>query len=419
MTSPSRELSSQSDSLHEADSAPPGRVLSVDALRGFDMFWIMGAVPIVHALEQMNKNSFTAFLSTQLSHSTWEGLRFYDLIFPLFLFLVGVSIVFSLDRALAREGRGAAVKRIVRRSILLFLLGIFYMGGLAEKWPGIALGGVLHRIAACYLLAALIYVFWGGRAKVMAGIAAIFLIGYWALVTWVPVPDFKLDKTTVAQLAKRAGSDAPMAITDSVPGRISGSYEEGRNLTNHLDFLLLPGKKAQTYYINEGLLSTLPSVAICLFGIFTGRLLKTERLSPRQKVMRLLVAGAVSVAIGWLWSLQFPLIKRIWTSSFCLVAGGISAMLLAVFYQIVDVWRFQKWCRPFVWMGMNSITIYLAANLVGFNKIAERFVGGDVKAFLDTRVAQGFGQLVIALVGLALAVLLCWFLHRKKIFLRV
>src|SRR5437870_4118063 len=114
------------------------------------MFWIIGAVPIVHALDQMGGNAFTTFLSTQLSHTQWEGLRFYDLIFPLFLFLIGVSIVFSLDKAIVREGRSAAVKRIIRRSILLYLLGVFHEGGLSARWPEVQLGGVLHRIAACY-----------------------------------------------------------------------------------------------------------------------------------------------------------------------------------------------------------------------------------------------------------------------------
>jgi predicted acyltransferase len=156
-----------------------------------------------------------------------------------------------------------------------------------------------------------------------------------------------------------------------------------------------------------------------LFGIFAGRLLKTTRVHPDRKVAWLLAGGALAVALGFAWSVQFPLIKRIWSSSFCLVASGYAAMLLAVFYQVIDVWRMQRWCTPFVWMGMNSITIYVGANLLGFSKIAERLVGGDVKAYLDTHVAVGFGNVLIAVVSLALAFLLCWFLHRKRIFLRV
>jgi len=145
--------------------SPSERVLAVDTLRGFDMLWIIGAGLLVQALDTMSANSVTTFLSTQLKHVKWEGFRFYDLIFPLFLFLIGVSIVFSLDRALARAGTGAAVMRILRRSALLFLLGVFYYGGVSEQWPDIMLGGVLQRIAACYLFTALIYVGCAARLR--------------------------------------------------------------------------------------------------------------------------------------------------------------------------------------------------------------------------------------------------------------
>src|SRR4051812_44399192 len=133
-----------------------------------------------------------------------------------------------------------------------------------------------------------------------------------------------------------------------------------------------------------------------------------------RKAQYLLAAGAVGVAVAFGWSYSFPFIKRIWTSSFCLAASGYAALLLGLFYLVIDVWEFRRWCQPFVWVGMNSITVYVGANLLGFPKLAERFVGGDINAFLDTHVAQGFGSVVIALVSLGLAVLLCWFLHRKR-----
>lgn len=409
-----------------ADSNPVAspatdRVLSIDALRGFDMFWIIGAGAIVQALDKMSGTGLTGFLSTQLKHVPWQGFRFYDLIFPLFLFIVGVSLVFSLDKALARDGRRAALKRIVWRSLLLYLLGVFYSGGLTNRWPDIGLGGVLHRIAACYLFAATIYCCCATRPKAMAGIAVALLAGYWALLALVPFPDFKIDQPTVTALARQVGSESAAAIAGAVKGRVSGIYEEGRNLTNYFDFLYfyIPGRKTPLYYINEGLLSTLPAISICLLGAFAGRLLKDERVKPIRKVSWLVAAGAGLVIVGLLWSLGFPLIKRIWTSSFCVVTSGCSAMLLGVFYFLVDVCKFQTWCQPFVWIGTNSITIYLAASVVGFSRVAERLVGGDVRAWLDVHVASGFGGLVVALTGLALAVLLCWFLHRNRIFLRV
>ncbi len=196
-----------------------------------------------------------------------------------------------------------------------------------------------------------------------------------------------------------------------------GLYEEGRNLTNYFDFRYLPGKKMSFYYINEGLLSTLPAIAICLFGIFAGRLLKSDA-SERRKVAWLFAAGAASVVLGWLWSFQFPLIKRIWTSSFILVASGYSAVMLGLFYYIVDVRKWDYWCEPFVWIGMNPITLYLSTKVISYTQVAEMFVGGDVKAWFDVR-AQGLGGLVVAMFSLGLVFLLAWFLHRRRIFLRV
>ncbi|MCB1087700.1 MAG: DUF5009 domain-containing protein, partial [Verrucomicrobiae bacterium] len=247
-------------------AAKPERLVSVDALRGFDMFWIVGAGAIVQALGKMNENAFTTFLTTQLSHVQWEGFRFYDLIFPLFLFIVGISIVFSLDKARESGGRRTMAARILRRGVLLFALGIFYYGGLSKPWPEIQLGGVLHRIAACYVLAALIYLFIQSRKGLLIA-AATLLIGYWLMLTFVPFPDLKLDQETVEAVGKKIGNDSPFAIAAATEGTVRGLYEEGRNLTNYFDFLFLPGKKAQRYYINEGLLSTLPSVVLSLFGI--------------------------------------------------------------------------------------------------------------------------------------------------------
>jgi predicted acyltransferase len=147
--------------------------------------------------------------------------------------------------------------------------------------------------------------------------------------------------------------------------------------------------------------------------------LQSSSVPDQRKVWYFLAGGALSVAAGFLWGLQFPVIKKIWTSSYVLVAGGYSAILLGIFYQVVDIWQYRKWCQPFVWIGMNSITIYLANNIIGFRRLASRFVGGDIKSFLDTHVAAGFGDLMLSVVGLALAIWLVHFLYRRKIFLRL
>jgi predicted acyltransferase len=347
----------------------------------------------------------------------WEGFRFYDGIFPLFLFLIGVSIVLSMDRLVAKAGRRGALTRIVRRSLLLFAVGVFYYGGLSQAWPDVSLSGVLPRIALCYLAAATLYLFLPRKGIVMAAVAC--LAGYWALLMFVPFPDVNLKHDTIGKKGSQA--DAKPLAELFPPGApvVRGTFEEGRNLTHYVDAVWLPGKKRNLYYSSEGLLSTLPAVATTLFGIMAGWLLTSRSISDKRKVTLLLAAGAAGIVLGCLWGLQFPIIKRLWTSSFCLVASGFSAMMLGVFYLIVDVWRRQRWCVPFLWIGSNALAIYLAVNLIDFQSIAARFAGGSVSTFLDLSLGSGFGGLVIALIALTLPVLLVRFLYQHKIFIRL
>jgi predicted acyltransferase len=171
----------------------------------------------------------------------------------------------------------------------------------------------------------------------------------------------------------------------------------------------------------EGYLSTIPAVATCLLGVFAGLLLMNPAFSNDRKLAWLFGAGIACVLLGWLWGIQFPVIKKIWTSSYVLVAGGYSAILMGVFYLIVDVWKYQRWCQPFVWIGMNAITIYLVKNFLGgtFSRLSARLVGGDIKNFLDAKVALGFGDLMVAVVGLLLAFWFVRVLYQRKIFLRL
>jgi len=204
-----------------------------------------------------------------------------------------------------------------------------------------------------------------------------------------------------------------------VPGIGAGHYEEGSNLANYIDLHYLPGRKWDKTHDPEGLLSTLPAIGTCLLGVFAGLLVKSKEVSGEKKVAILLGAGVLGVAAGFGWGFYFPVIKKLWTSSYVLVAGGYSAMLLAAFYWLVDVQQWQRWAQPFVWIGLNPITIYLAENMVPFSKWAQRFVGGNVSAFLDHHVAAGLGGLAVALVALALVWSLAWFLHQRKIFIRL
>ena len=433
MTTPTETKATES-------TASSQRLMSVDALRGFDMFWIIGADSLVYALNRMSQTRPTSFLAGQLEHAEWEGFHFYDLIFPLFVFIVGVSLVFSLTKSIERAGRAEALKRVFRRSVLLFAVGIFYSGGLTSAWPDIRLMGVLNRIALAYFFAGLLFCFFKPRALV--GICMGILAGYWALMTFLPVRDIQLTKDNLAHLATQAGDEQtaalfkeggnPSAVKNSpawaaaekmffaTTNRVRGRFDQGLNLANQLDFEYLPGRKYDTFFDPEGILSTIPAVATCLLGVFAGLLLRNQSLQGTQKVVWLIALGFAGVVLGWLWGVQFPVIKKIWTSSFVLVAGGYSAILLGVFYLIVDVWQARAWCQPFVWMGMNSITIYLTSNILGgFRRVAARLVGGDVRAFFDSMVAKGFGDMVISIVGLLLAFWVVHFLYKRKIFLRL
>jgi predicted acyltransferase len=405
-----------------AQPAATKRYVSVDALRGFDMIWIIGATALVRACQAMDKNPFIDFLARQLEHSPWEGFTFYDLIFPLFIFIMGVSSVFSLTKQVRQAGRGTALRRLFRRFMLLYAAGVFYYGGFSNSFHNMLLFGVLNRIAICYFFGGLIFLFL--RPRSIAAIAAGLLLGYWALMAWVPIRDIKLEKGVLDQRARELGvrNDIEFAHEQfyATTNWTHDKYESGYNLANHVDFEYSPGQLHYTYWNPEGIVSTMPAIVTTLLGIFAGLLLRNPEWSDQRKLLYLFSFGIAGVLLGWLWHSQFPVIKKIWTSSFVLVAGGYSAILLGVFYGIVDVWKKQRWCQLFVWIGMNSITVYLAANILqDFQPLALRFVGGDIKHFLDVHIARGCGDLLVALVGLALAFGLARFLYCRKIFLRL
>ena len=410
-------VSLNNDAAQASSDARPKRMLSVDALRGFDMFWIIGGEEVAKALEALGGGWLLTAISEQLKHVEWAGFRFYDGIFPLFLFLVGVSITLSMDRMLASVGRGGALARIARRSVLLFAVGVFYYGGFSRAWPDVQVSGVLPRIALCYFIAATLYVFLPRKGLVAA--AVLFLAGYWALLSFAPFPDVSLAHGTIGKKGSQADAKTPPALLAGVGPTVAGVFEEGRNFAHYVDYRWLPGKKRNLYYSNEGLLSTMSAVVTTLFGIMAGWLLTSTRWTEKQKAAWLLGAGAAALGMGFLWGLQMPVIKRIWAPSFCLVSGGFSAVMLGAFYLVVDVWRWQKWCTPFLWIGANALAVYLAVNLLDFNAIAVRLAGGDVQAFLDSRIVPGVGGVLVAAIGLLLPVMFVRFLHQQKIFIRL
>jgi predicted acyltransferase len=364
------------------DRPASDRLVSVDALRGFDMFWIVGAGVLFQAASQLNQTPSASWVNAQLDHVAWEGFAFLDLIFPLFVFLSGMSVVFSLSRVLREKGLVAAYRRILVRTVLLYIIGVFYYDGVSKPWPDVRLLGVLQRIAICSGIAGILFCHfrWKGLLAIFGGI----LVGYWAILTFVPVP-----------------------------GIGAGVFEPGKNLANYIDSVYLPGRKWDITWDPEGLLSTMPAVATCILGVFAALWLRKEGPSGLAKVGALVLAGAVLAGVGWLWGLQFPVIKKIWTSSYVLVAGGYSLMLLGAFSLILDVMKFRAWATPFIWIGSNPLAIYMADDLINFEKVARRIAGGDVHAALGK-----YGDLVLCVVGIACMLALARFLYTRKIFLR-
>lgn len=412
-------LESISDAADNAPNPKTSRLMALDALRGFDMFWILGGESLARALDRMDRNPVTETVSNQLSHVEWAGFHFYDMIFPLFVFMAGVSTVYSLSKAYETGGRGKAFQRVIIRTILLFLCGIFYSGGMSNLWPNIRVLGVLQRIAIGYGGAATIFLLVGPkRPKTLIGITLGILIGYWALLTFVPIPDVRLTKESLEPLIAKAGSSEPSAILAQVTTITSGQFEKGYNLVNYIDWRLLPGRKYDTYFDPEGILSMIPAIGSAMLGILAGLLLREGQMKPVFKALILIALGLALAAIGFQWNETFPIIKKIWTSSFVLVAGGFSMAFLGLFYLIIEVIGFKSWAWPFVWIGSNAITLYLTSNLLGFGKLAERFVGGDVKVWFDLNVATGAGSLLLVIVGLSFVFLYARFLYKHKIFLR-
>ena len=359
------------------------RLVSLDALRGFDMFWIVGGDELAKVLGAFGPTGQT--VADQFDHVKWEGFHFEDLIFPLFVFMAGVSLVFSLGGKMAEGGRVAALLRLARRAALLVILGILYYRGSRSE---VRVLGVLQRIGLAYFGAGTLYLFF--KPKALIGWCAAILLGYWAMLALVPVPEFG-----------------------------AGNFAEGKNLTNWVDANFLPGFKWDGKWDPEGLLSTLPAVGSCLLGVFAGLIIRDPTKSHTERLRMFVILGVSLLAVGYGWSFAFPMIKKLWTSSFVCFAGGWSLLLLATFYYIVDVKGLQSWARPFIWIGMNSITIYLLENVINYGSLASRGTGGPLARWLDASVGKDAGAWVTQLAGLCLCVAIARFLYVRKIFLRV
>jgi predicted acyltransferase len=365
--------------------AGPQRLYSLDALRGFDMFWIMGAEEIVRGLARATGSSFWNGFSNQLTHPAWNGFHFYDLIFPLFLFIAGVATPYSVGRELEKgKSRQQLLFRVIKRGLILVLFGIIYNNGLQLRpLSEIRFGSVLGRIGLAYMFANIIYLYSKQIGQIIWFCA--LLIGYWLLLKFTSAPGFPRGDLTM-------------------PG----------NFASYIDRLVIPGRLYLRIHDPEGLMSTIPAIGTGLLGILTGSMLKNSPITPQRKALVLAGAGVIFLGLAQLWNLDFPINKNLWTSSFVLQVGGLSLLLLSIFYYIIDVLGYKNWAFFFKVIGMNSILIYMSGLFIDWEYTTNGFF-----KWLGQLVGDPFNIVVMAICYVMIKWLFLYFMYKKKIFLRV
>jgi predicted acyltransferase len=369
-------------------TAPRGRLVSLDVFRG---------ITIAGMLLVNNPGSW-AHVYGPLRHAEWHGWTPTDLIFPFFLFIVGVAMTFSFGkRTEAGADRGALLAKATRRALVLFLLGLLLH---AFPWWDVDLAtlripGVLQRIAVAYWVASVIVLFTGLWGQAVA--AAALLFGYWALMTLVPVPGYG-----------------------------AGVLTPDGNLAAYLDRMVFGTEHlwaSSRTWDPEGILSTLPAIATVLTGVFTGHWIRSGR-SGTAITQGLLAGGAVAVAVGALWGMVFPINKNLWTSSYTIFTAGMALLVLGVCYWVIDVKGRKAWATPFVVYGVNAIAAYFLSSLFAQLLDLIRVADQSLKAWLYGNVFEPLagplnGSLAFALAFVVLWVGLMWILYWKRIFIKV
>jgi predicted acyltransferase len=360
---------------------PQKRLHSLDALRGFDMFWITGGGALAIAISQLTG---AGWLETQMHHAKWEGFHFEDLIFPLFMFIAGVAIPFSVQSKLEknipqRKLLGKAFKRL----IVLIVLGILYNGTFRNGFQDGRIASVLGQIGIAYFFAAVIVIYFQSVRSRLIWLGGI-LAGVGILQLLVPVPGFG------------AGVLTP-------EGCING----------YIDQLFLPGRLYGGTFDPEGILCSLSATGITLMGTFAGTILRHKKTGDWQKMGYLAASGVFGIVLALVLSTFYPIIKSCWTSTFNLLTGGISFLLLAFFYLLIDHWGFRKWAFYFRVIGMNSIFVYLFARIVDVPRITAFLMGWLAKPMGE------YGELLLIAGNLLVVWLVLYYMYKKKIFLRV
>ncbi len=360
-----------------------GRLLSLDVFRGIT---IAGMILV-------NNPGSWEHIYSPLEHAPWHGLTPTDLVFPFFLFIVGVSITLALGRRAQSAGskRDLYVK-IIRRTLIIFALGLVLGGFPYYDLNTIRIPGVLQRIAVCYLVASIIFL--NTRWQTQAIIAAALLVLYCVVMNYVPVPGFG-----------------------------AGNLEMEGNLAAYVDRRLIGGHTWKPLYDPEGLLSTIPAIATALCGVLTGHLLRSKR-AALEKVSAMFVAGLAALVAGWVWSFWFPVNKALWTSSYVLVTAGMALQLLAFCYWLIDIKGYKSWAKPFLIFGSNALILYFLAELFSNIIGVVTFRGVDLKSWLYETFYASWASPLNASLMFAISIVLLWLgvmtiLYRKRIFIKV
>ncbi|MFQ6036332.1 MAG: acyltransferase family protein [Sedimentisphaerales bacterium] len=359
-----------------------GRVVSIDALRGFDMFWIIGGGKMFQALIEAANSKFLNNLQPQLNHAQWEGFRSWDLIMPLFLFIVGVAMPFSFNKRLQRgDSKRQLYFHIIKRTIILFILGMIAGGHLlAYDLSKLRIYcNTLQAIAAGYLIASIIML--NMRVVWQITITAALLLLFWALMMLVPVPGY-------GGVVLQREANLALYVDKLIMGRFYG----GNGYT--------------------WILSSITFGCTVMMGVLAGQLLRCQK-RPAVKVALLLAIGAGCLLMGLLWHNWFPIIKRIWSSSFVLFSAGLCYLLLALFYLVIDMWGLRRWAFGFVVIGMNAIAVYMSTHLFNFRHVGNIFVGN-----LDKWLGP-WNDFVQATAAFAVIWLILYWMYRKKSFIKI
>ncbi len=364
------------------------RLESLDALRGFDMIFIMGGASLLAAIAALFPDSHVwGLIGDQMNHAQWEGLRHHDTIFPLFLFIAGVTWPFSLENQIEKgKPKHAIYIKIVRRGLTLAVLGLLYNGLLGFHFSTLRFCSVLSRIGFAWMFAALIFTtIKSNRARAI--IIAATLVGYWLVMGFIPAPDAP------------AGADI---------------FSKEGSIACYIDKVILGAHSYRDNYDPEGLLSTVPAIATALMGMLSGCWVRKENTSGGKKALGLLAAGIALAFLGWLWSFVFPINKALWSSSFTCAVAGYSLIMFSLFYYVIDVRGWRKWAKFFVVIGLNSITIYMAQRFCLLDGIQHKLFDGCIGLAPESlrRVAE-------ELSWIATCWLFLYLLYRKKIFLKV